>query len=63
MKNIVENIPDIIALGYDQHGEYVENLPNELQRAGLTTRIVRLKPFRQDTFKTSKLNGAKRVIH
>ena len=34
--------PDIIALGYDQEGEFVRDLPADLKAAGLPTRIVRL---------------------
>ena len=48
--------PDVIALGYDQQGEYVESLEEGLQKAGLKTRVVRLKPYRPELYKTSKLN-------
>lgn len=47
--------PDIIALGYDQEGEYVKNLERILETAGLATRVVRLQPFKSDRYKTSKL--------
>lgn len=47
--------PHIIALGYDQEGEYVENLEKELRAAGLTSRVVRLVAYRPDVYKTSKL--------
>lgn len=47
--------PDIIALGYDQKGEYVENLERDLHEAGLSTRVIRLKSYKPETFKTSKL--------
>ncbi len=47
--------PAIIGLGYDQEGEYVEGLPAELARAGLSPRIVRLSAFEPETYKTSKL--------
>ena len=47
--------PDIIALGYDQGGEYVETLERDLKEAGLTARVVRLKPFQPEIYKTSKL--------
>lgn len=47
--------PDIIALGYDQEGEYVENLERELAAAGVSPKIVRLESFQPETFKTSKL--------
>lgn len=47
--------PDIIALGYDQEGEYVHSLEEDLRKAGLAPRIVRLKPHMPDVYKTSKL--------
>lgn len=47
--------PDIIALGYDQEGEYVDRLEADLRAAGLATRIVRLTAFQPETYKTSKL--------
>ena len=55
IKHIVEESPDIIALGYDQAGEYVDSLEAELKKAGLATRVVRLTAFEPETFKTSKL--------
>lgn len=56
-EHIVRVNPDIIALGYDQEGEYVENLEKELATAGIAPRIVRLKAFQPETFKTSKLRA------
>jgi FAD synthetase len=53
--HIVRENPDIIALGYDQEGIYVEKLEADLKSVGLATRVVRLKPFKPETFKTSKL--------
>ncbi len=53
--HIAKIMPDIIALGYDQHGEYVDNLENDLRDAGLVATVIRLKPFRPDVYKTSKL--------
>ena len=50
--HIVKEKPDIIALGYDQK-DYVANLLTELQMRKLKTKIVRLKPFRPDVFKSS----------
>lgn len=47
--------PEIIALGYDQTGEFVDYLENDIREAHLSTRVVRLKPFRPDVFKTSLL--------
>ena len=57
IEHIAREVPDIIALGYDQEGEYVDTLKEELARAGLFPRIVRLNPFQPETFKTSRLLG------
>ena len=53
--HIVTARPDIIALGYDQTGEYVERLEKDLQEAGMSTQVVRLSAFRPEVYKTSKL--------
>lgn len=53
--HIIAARPDIIALGYDQEGEYVEDLARDMQAAGLPVRIMRLKPHRPELYKTSKL--------
>ena len=53
--HIHANEPDIIALGYDQRGEYVENLEQDLQKAGLNVKVVRLKPHKPELYKTSRL--------
>ncbi len=53
--HIVKAAPDIIALGYDQEGEFVAHLARDLETANLWTAIVRLKPFRPDIYKTSKI--------
>ncbi len=53
--HIRANMPDIIALGYDQEGEYVENLEKDLQEAGLSTKVVRLAACKPEVYKTSKL--------
>ena len=55
MPHIRSARPDIIALGYDQVGEYVDYLERDLKDAGLATRVVRLHAFRPEVFKTSKL--------
>lgn len=47
--------PDIIALGYDQKGEYVDNLERDLTKAGWRGKVVRLQAFEPETYKTSKL--------
>ncbi len=53
--HVKNEMPDIIALGYDQSGEYVENLEHDFKTAGLSMNVVRLRPFKPETFKTSKL--------
>lgn len=55
--HIKREAPDVIALGYDQTGEYVDALDAELKKAGLSTTIVRLAAFEPGTFKTSKLQA------
>lgn len=57
MDHIVHYAPNIIALGYDQEGDYVRNLESDLRSRGLETKIVRLLPYKPETFKTSKLRG------
>ena len=57
IQHIVAARPDIIALGYDQHGEYVESLEYDLRDAGLETRIVRMKAFKPEIYKTSKFTA------
>lgn len=56
MPHIKAAHPDIIALGYDQVGEYVDHLESDLKQAGLSVRIVRLEAHQPDVFKTSKLS-------
>lgn len=53
--HIRANMPDIIALGYDQGGEYVDFLEIDLGNVGMKTRIVRLSAFEPEVYKTSKL--------
>lgn len=55
MTHVLKAHPDIIALGYDQEGEFVERLENDLKESGLHTRIVRLDSFKPEIYKTSKL--------
>lgn len=54
-KHILDAKPEIIALGYDQRGEYVDALEDDLRKAGMRARIVRLAAFEPDVYKTSKL--------
>lgn len=53
--HIRTNKPDIIALGYDQEGEFVENLEKDLREAKMKIRVVRLGAFKPEVYKTSKL--------
>lgn len=55
INHIVLKRPDMIALGYDQEGEYVHTLEQDLRNAGLGTKVVRLKPYKPEIYKTSKL--------
>ncbi len=57
MDHVVRAAPDVIALGYDQEGEYVEYLEDDLRAAGLSVHVVRLKPHHPDIYKTSKLRA------
>jgi len=45
--------PDIIALGYDQRTFSIPDLKAKLKARGLTPRIIRLKSFQPDKFKSS----------
>lgn len=62
MQHIVRADPDIIALGYDQEGEFVRGLEKDLQSAGLSPRIIRLQAYEPETYKTSKLRDIPREI-
>jgi cytidyltransferase-like protein len=55
IEHILAAKPDIIALGYDQRGEYVDRLERDLAGAGVEIKIVRLKPYKPEIYKTSKL--------
>lgn len=55
LPHILATAPDIIALGYDQEGEYVDGLKENLTEGGSTARIMRLRAFRPEIYKTSKL--------
>ncbi len=52
---VIEEIrPDVIALGYDQ-SFFVDQLNSELSKRGLHPRIVRLKAFHPERYKSSLL--------
>lgn len=55
IEHIIEAKPDIIALGYDQAGEFVDKLERDLANAGAKVRVARLQAFRPGKYKTSKL--------
>ena len=55
IEHIKKAAPDSIALGYDQEGEYVSHLQEELRAAGLSTKVVRLASHKPEEYKTSKL--------
>jgi len=47
--------PDIICLGYDQKSFITERLEEEIRERGLIIRIVRLMPYKEHRFKSSKM--------
>lgn len=53
-KVIAEQKPDVIALGYDQK-IYVDQLEEAITNCGLNSRIVKLTPYQENKFKTSKI--------
>ena len=55
IEHIIEARPDIIALGYDQEGEFVSNLKKDLRAAGFSVNVIRLRPHKPELYKTSKL--------
>ena|ERR1700739_1123822 len=57
LDHILRVRPAIIALGYDQTGEYVDDLQSDLTKAGLGAKVMRLRAFEPERFKTSKLHG------
>jgi len=53
-KVIANKKPDIIALGYDQK-IYVDKLAKAITNFGLTCKIVKLSPYKENKFKTNKI--------
>jgi len=53
-KIIEEYKPSIICLGYDQNS-YTEKLEQELKKRKLRARIIKLKPYKEHIYKSSKL--------
>ncbi len=56
LPHILKIAPEYIALGYDQKA-YVENLKKDLKKSGLTTEVVRMKPFKEKIYKNSLLRS------
>lgn len=54
LPHIVKIHPDIIALGYDQKA-YVKNLKKDLKNKGVLVKIVRLKPYKENVYKSHLL--------
>ena len=55
--NLLNKIrPHIVALGYDQQTKLIE-LRSQLKKYGMSAKIVRLKPYHPEKYKTSKLNN------
>jgi len=54
LPHILKEKPDIIALGYDQN-DYTENLEEKLEKRGLKTKVVRLKPYKKHIYKNHLL--------
>jgi U32 family peptidase len=55
---VLERInPDVICLGYDQES-FTYGLEEELKKRGIKAKIVRLKPYKEDRYKSSKLNDS-----
>lgn len=46
--------PDVICLGYDQNS-FTDNLKKELHGRKISCRIVKLKPFKPEKYKSSKM--------
>lgn len=53
---IFDNLPDILCLGYDQDSMSVEEIKENLKKRGLTEiNIMRMRPFNENVYKSSKL--------
>lgn len=49
--------PDIICLGYDQKF-FIQDLPKKIKEFGLKTKIVKLKAYQPNIYKSSKMNNS-----
>jgi len=53
--NIIKKIsPDVICLGYDQTS-FTDDLKQRLEKMKIKAKIVRLKPYKEHRYKSSKL--------
>ncbi len=52
---IEEHKPDIICLGYDQDS-FNKGLDEALEKIGISPKIITLKPYMADVYKSSKMN-------
>lgn len=48
--------PDIIALGYDQRGEFEEMLKKAIDEKGLKAKLIHMKPFKPEIYSSSKID-------
>ncbi len=55
LAHLIAARPDVIALGYDQEGEYVNTLAQDLRERGMSVEIVRLKAYLPEVYKTRLL--------
>ncbi|MDP7141457.1 MAG: adenylyltransferase/cytidyltransferase family protein [Candidatus Woesearchaeota archaeon] len=46
--------PDVICLGYDQE-HFIDKLKQKIKEFNLTTKLIRLKPYKEKKYKSSKL--------
>ena len=52
---LIEKInPDVICIGYDQNS-FTNDLKDELKKRKLAPKIIKLKPYKEHIFKSSKL--------
>ena len=57
LKVLEEHRPDIICLGYDQKTIDEEKLRDELKKRNLKAEVLRIKPYKEHIYKSSKLKG------
>ena len=57
---LIKEKSDIICLGYDQKF-FTDSLPEKLRKRGINPKIIRLKAFKPQIYKTSKI--AKKYLY